>query len=189
MQVAIKQTQMSLWNEVPVIPRDTGANLVFSSTVNDESEVTAQTVKLLSVTAGKGKDCLAKRTGLTGDKLKAAAAEESIKLKEYLVDVAQATLKSGDIGGQALRFTKGGRMVMTFKKLVPQVQMLTDEEHAKQLGCTVEALIEFKKKNGVTLKPAPQNGHPELIPAEGAPDEKEQGVPETPKTPARRVKK
>ena len=174
--VTISSNQLALWNELPVVPRETGASLLFAQGVNDEGQVTSQSMRMLPVTAGKDKDgvqkdCLAVRTGLKGEELKVRANQESIKVKDYLLQVMIEASKSNAIGGVGLKITAGGRLNLVLKRLTPQVAMLSDAELAQQLGCPVEKVTEMRKASGksvnqvVELKPAPQNGTPELIPA------------------------
>jgi hypothetical protein len=189
MQAVIKAAQLSLWNELPIVPANISNRLAFTATKNDEDEVTAHNVRLLPTSAGEGKASIKSLTKKSGDELKAAAADASRELKNYLVNVAQETLKSDDIGGQALRITKGGRLQLTFKRL-NTVKFMTDEELAAQLGVTVAEVAAIRKSgkaSPVELKPTPQNGTPELIPA-GAPDAQPEPEP-TPAKPRAKGKK
>jgi hypothetical protein len=183
MQTVIKSTQLSLWNELPILPANISSRLSFTESKNDEMEVTAHTVRLLPTSAGDGKPSIKSITKKTGDELKVAAADASRELKNYLVNVAQETLKSNDIGGQRLRITDRS-LTVVFKRL-NTVKFMTDQELAAQLGITiaeVTAIRKAGKASQVELKPTPQNGTPELMPAgdTGTTPEAPVANPETP---------
>lgn len=182
MQTVIKRSQLSLWNEMPVVRDNIANGLSFLETKNDEGEVTAHSLRLLPTNAGKGKNSLAKVTSLTGEALRERHASDSRQLKDWLVDVAIKINRSPDIGGVGLKTTKSGRMTLVFKRLKPQVEMLTDEQMAEQLKCSVEEVAALRKSGQPAdeqeqteetteqpeLVPAPQNGKPILKPAKPA---------------------
>lgn len=180
MQAIIKPNQMTLWNELPVIPAAINSRLTFVESRNADGEVTAHAFRLLPVNAGEGKDSLAKRTGKKGDALAVEAAKASLEVKQYLIDLATRAGSCEEIGGVGMRMSKSGRMTLTFKRLKSQTMFLTDEEMAAQLGCSVAEVAALRKNKpaapapalpapkpgkGKKLKPAPQNGQPELVPA------------------------
>jgi len=181
MQVAkTNGNQLSLWNEVlPQVDQRMSGHLVGTNGINDENELTSQTLRLLPInagkdkTTGKAKDSLALRNpNATAAQLKAEHAKQSLELKDWLVQAAVKLNGEQNIGGLGIRATKSGRLSLVFKRLVPQVQLKTDEEYAAELGCTIEQVRAIRQKPAATidaatgkeLKPTPQNGTPELRP-------------------------
>jgi hypothetical protein len=168
MKALINKDQMTLWHELPVFPESTASRLIFTEHKNDDGDITGHSARLLPTTAGDNKPSLAKSTGLTGEELKNEANKASLSIKEYLVSLANKANASADIGGVGMRITEK-RMTLTFKRLAPQVRLLSDEELAAQLGVSVSEVTELRKKGKkqeVELVPAPQNGTPELKPVD-----------------------
>lgn len=176
----ITAKQITMWNEiVPPVTKALGASLLASEYANKKNEVIGQGLRLIPVTAGKNEDGTDKDSltvrfpGLTKDQLVAKQNATSLDLKRWLIQqIGSAILNDETIGGMGMRVSKNKRLSMTFKTLVPQVALKTDEEYAAELGCTVEQVQAIRREarpiveveEVKELKPAKGNGHPELVP-------------------------
>lgn len=162
--------QMTLWGEV-LPQRNNLSNIVYTQNENDENEVTSQTMSLLRINAKEGDSLKARNPNLTGEQLKAKHKADSMALKDHLSQLAVSLQGNSEIGGAGLRVTKS-RVSIVYKRFTPQVEMLTPEEIAKRMGQSVEWVKANMVKpapvldaaTGKELKPAPQNGKPELQP-------------------------
>jgi len=179
MKTVVQTNQLSLWHDViPAQFKGGMANrLSASQNVNDESgDVTSQFVGLLPITAKDGVRSLKSlNPNMSAADLKELHKKDSLELKQWLVQQGTSLMANPDVGGVGVRYTKG-RVSLVFKKIAPQVNMLTDEQVAKHLGQSVEWVRKHINRNapitidagtGKELKPSPQNGTPELQPKKG----------------------
>jgi hypothetical protein len=140
--------------------------------VNDEGDITSQSVSLLPITAKDGAASLKQSNPTaTGAQLKTLHKEHSLELKTYLTQLGTSLQANPQVGGVGVRYTKG-RVSLVFKRFVSQTELVSDEDIAKRMGQSVAWVRKHMRKANTTidadtgkeLKPAPQNGTPELVP-------------------------
>lgn len=146
--VVINANQMCLWNEVIPTVNNRLASLVGGvSRVDEESnELVSQTLRVLPVKAGEGKDSLSRRNpDADAAKLKELAKAGSNSMKEFLTQSAVKLGQNPDMGGLAIRVSKRGQISLVYKRTAPQVAFKTDEEYALELGCSVDEVKQIRK--------------------------------------------
>ena len=190
---------MTLWHEVaaPQSRNISVTDIAFSQNVNDDGDVTSQTLGLLPIASKEG-DCLKKRhASLSGADLKNLHKDQSMELKKYMLSQAGNFMANPKIGGAQVKVT-ANRVSLIYKRFPDQVGLVSDEAIAKAMGRTVEWVQKHMRKTETIdipattdaakpgLKPAPQNGLPELKPAKKSRTKKTApSAPQAPEAPVR----
>lgn len=169
-------TQITLWNEVPRVPTSlTAVSLVPHR--NKLNELTGESIRILPISAGKDKttgklkDSLKQRNpDLKPKELKELAKAQGLEMKSYLGQVSVALIQNPDVIGLGARVAKNGRVSLVFKKDIPQVDMLTDEDLAAAMGrdvawvrknrktAPVEIQVDLQGKAAPESQPKPKAG-------------------------------
>jgi len=150
-------TQITLWNEIPRVPATlTTAQLVPSR--NQAQELVGESLRLLPISAGKDKtgkirpSLKQQNPNLTPRELKELHKSQGMEMKAFLGAVALSLASNPDVVGLGTRVGRNGRVTLAYKKDVPQVDILTDEELAMAMGRTVEWVRQNRKERPVTVE-------------------------------------
>ena len=169
--------QTTLWNEVPRVPSSLTAARVVPH-YNKLNELTAESIQLLPINAGKDKNGVAKPSlkllnpDATVAELKTLHKAQGMEMKAYLGAVAMAMVQNPEVVGVAPRLGRKGRVSLVFQKVTPQIDLLTDEELAAEMGQTVAWIKKNRKAKPTTVEldmqapetPAPKaNGKPKVV--------------------------
>jgi len=151
-------TQITLWNEIPRVP-EALTTAVLSEHRNKEKALTGESIHLLPITAGKDKVTKVARPSLklqnpdmTVAQLKELHKSQGMEMKGFLGAIALSLTQNKDVIGLGARVGKNGRVSLVYKKDVPQVDMLTDEELAVAMGRDVAWVKRNRKSTPVEVQ-------------------------------------
>ncbi len=157
-------TQITLWNEIPRVPEALTTAMVQSHR-NKANELTGESIRLLPISAGKDKltqklkpSLKRSNPDLKPKQLKELHKAQGMEMKSFLGTVALSLVQNKDVVGVGTRVSKTGKISLIFKKDIPQVDMLTDEELAAAMGRDVAWVKKNRKEKPVEIQVDLQKG-------------------------------